>query len=57
MTKRPALVGGLGLFSGYMWAWLSRTEKAVSGEMQTFIRQEQMQRLKRFLIGGRRKAF
>jgi glycosyltransferase involved in cell wall biosynthesis len=53
MTKRPAVVGGLAVLSGYMLAWLGRAEKSVSREMQSFIRQEQMQRLKRFLTGNR----
>jgi glycosyltransferase involved in cell wall biosynthesis len=56
MTRRPAVVGGLAIFSGYMGAWLSRSEKSVTKEMQAFIRQEQMQRLKHFLIGTKRNA-
>lgn len=56
MTRRPAVVGGLAVLSGYTGAWLRRTEKSVSSEMQTFVRQEQMQRLKRFLTGSRRSA-
>jgi hypothetical protein len=55
MTKRPAVVGGLALLAGYVWAWASRTEKSVSREMQVFVRQEQMQRLKRSLNGSSRR--
>jgi glycosyltransferase involved in cell wall biosynthesis len=56
MSKRPMVVGGLAIFSGYMGAWLSRTEKSVSREMQAFIRREQMQRLKGVFTGNRRSA-
>jgi glycosyltransferase involved in cell wall biosynthesis len=57
MTKRPVVIGGVAILSGYLGAWLSRTEKSVSGEMQAFIRQEQMQRLRHALAGrfGARK--
>jgi len=54
MTKPPPIVGGLGIFCGYLWAWLNLTEKAVSGDMQAFIRREQMQRLKRFFVSHSR---
>jgi glycosyltransferase involved in cell wall biosynthesis len=49
MTKRPAVVGGLAILFGYSWAWLRQTEKSVPSEMQAFVRQEQMQRLKLIL--------
>lgn len=56
MTKPPAVLGGLALLYGYTGAWLRRTEKSVSSEMQVFIRREQMQRLKRVFTGSRRSA-
>ncbi|HWZ81735.1 MAG TPA: glycosyltransferase family A protein [Terriglobales bacterium] len=55
MRKRPWLVGGMALGSGYLWAWLRGMERPVSDELMVFHRQEQMQRLKGFL-GGKRKA-
>ena len=56
MTKQPVVVGGLAILSGYMGAWLRRAEKSVSGDMQAFVRREQMGRLKRFFTGGRKTA-
>jgi hypothetical protein len=53
MTKRPFVLGGLMLVSGYVWALLRRAERPVSGEFVAFIRREQMLRLKRFLTGKR----
>jgi cellulose synthase/poly-beta-1,6-N-acetylglucosamine synthase-like glycosyltransferase len=53
MTRPPAVLGGLAIIFGYLLAWLGRAEKSVSHEMQAFIRQEQMQRLRRFLTGNR----
>jgi len=49
MTKRPAVVGGLAILFGYAWAWLRQIEKSVPSEIQAFVRQEQMQRLKLIL--------
>ena len=54
MSKRPWLVGGVALGSGYVWAWIRRTDRPVSGELMAFHRQEQMQRLKK-LFGGKPK--
>ena len=45
MTKRPVLLGGLALFSGYVWAALCRTKRAVNPELMQFHRQEQMRKL------------
>jgi biofilm PGA synthesis N-glycosyltransferase PgaC len=50
MTKRPLLLGGLALGTGYMWASLSRAERPVSGELMAFHRREQMSRLKKFFV-------
>jgi glycosyltransferase involved in cell wall biosynthesis len=54
MKKWPWFVGGMALGSGYLWAWMRGTERPVSGELITFHRQEQMQRLKNLLSGKRR---
>jgi biofilm PGA synthesis N-glycosyltransferase PgaC len=53
MSKHPIVIGGLAILAGYVGAWLRRAEKSVSGDMQAFIRNEQMQRLKRFFSRGR----
>jgi poly-beta-1,6-N-acetyl-D-glucosamine synthase len=46
MTKRPYLVDGVALGSGYLWALLCRTERPVSNELMRFHRKEQMQKLR-----------
>jgi glycosyltransferase involved in cell wall biosynthesis len=46
MTKRPYLIGGVALFSGYIGALLSRAERPVSPELMRFHRREQMLKLK-----------
>jgi glycosyltransferase involved in cell wall biosynthesis len=56
MTKRPLIVGGLALFSGYCWAAARRTPRAVSPELMRFHRTEQLRKLKLILrAGGRLK--
>jgi poly-beta-1,6-N-acetyl-D-glucosamine synthase len=45
MKTQPYILGGLFLFSGYIWAFLSREEKQISRELVEFRRREQMQRL------------
>jgi biofilm PGA synthesis N-glycosyltransferase PgaC len=45
MTKRPYLLDGIALGSGYLWALLRRTERPVSNELMRFHRKEQMQKL------------
>ena len=50
MTKKPLVLGGLLLATGYMWALLRRVERPMSDEVREFRRREQMQRLKKFLI-------
>jgi glycosyltransferase involved in cell wall biosynthesis len=46
MAKRPVLLGGLALLSGYIWAALRRVERAVSPELMHFHRHEQMKKLR-----------
>jgi len=56
-TKRPYLVEGLALGSGYLWAFLSREKRPVSKDLMRFHRKEQMQKLKailRTLVGFKR---
>ena len=53
MTKRPFVIGGLLLLSGYLWALLRGMERPVPREMVEFQRREQMGRLKRFLTRNR----
>lgn len=53
MTKKPFVVGGLLVFSGYIWALIQRLERPVSPELVAFYRREQMNRLKRFFTGSR----
>lgn len=51
MTKRPYVLGGLLLLSGYVWCWLTGHERKVSRELMQFHRGEQLARLKRLLLG------
>ncbi len=53
MTKKPFVVGGLLLATGYIWASIRRVERPMSREVREFRRREQMQRLKKFLTGRR----
>jgi hypothetical protein len=46
MTKRPFLVAGLSLLSGYFWAALRRTKRPISRELMHFHRREQMKKLR-----------
>jgi biofilm PGA synthesis N-glycosyltransferase PgaC len=50
MTKKPFLVGGVALGTGYIWALLCGEKRPVSPELMRFHRREQMQRLKRFFL-------
>ena len=49
MTKKPALLGGVALVSGYVWAALRRTKRAVTPELMHFHRREQMDKLRAIL--------
>ena len=49
MAKKPVLLGGLALLSGYCWAALRRVKRAVSPELMRFHRREQMRKLKTIL--------
>lgn len=56
MTKRPFIIGGLMIVSGYGWAAVRRAERPVSPELVAFQRREQMQRLKRFFTSSGRPS-
>jgi glycosyltransferase involved in cell wall biosynthesis len=45
VAKKPFVIGGLALLSGYCWAALRRVERAVSPELMRFHRREQMRKL------------
>jgi glycosyltransferase involved in cell wall biosynthesis len=49
MTKRPYVVGGLLLLSGYFYSFASRMQRPVAAELLKFHRQEQLARLKDLL--------
>lgn len=57
-TKRPFLVGGFALLSGYCWAALKRVKRPVSPELMRFHRREQMTKLRSILrsIVARRRV-
>lgn len=50
LTKRPYVVGGLMLLSGYSYSFATRMKRPVSPELLRFHRQEQLQRLKCLLF-------
>ena len=51
MKNPPFVVGGLLLMLGYAWAGLSGMERPIPRDLMAFHRKEQMERLKRFLLG------
>ncbi len=53
MTKPPLGFGGLAVGTGYFWALLQHVERPVSRDLIDFHRQEQMRRLKKFLMFGK----
>ncbi len=56
MTKRPYVIGGLSLLTGYLSAALRRGDRPVSDELVAFRRREQMRRLRAFLTGNKTRA-
>jgi poly-beta-1,6-N-acetyl-D-glucosamine synthase len=46
MTRKPFLLGGLLIFLGFAMAAIKGVERPISEELQEFIREEQMKRLK-----------
>ena len=49
MRRKPYLFGGLCLFGGYSWGWMTSAQRPVSSELIRFHQREQMQRLRRSL--------
>ncbi len=45
LKRKPYLVGGLVLLSGYLWGGMTRMERPVSGDLMKFHRREQMEKL------------
>jgi poly-beta-1,6-N-acetyl-D-glucosamine synthase len=56
ITKKPLVLGGVMLISGYVWAMIRRVPRPVSTELVTFYRREQMGRLRKFFKGNRMPA-
>jgi len=46
MKTNPLIIGGLFLYSGYLWAFINRLKRPISQELIEFRRNEQMRRLK-----------
>ncbi len=44
--EKPYFLGGFLMLCGYSWAWIRRAPKAVSEEIEQFVRKEQMKRIK-----------
>lgn len=51
MGKRPYVLGGLMVLSGYFWSAIRQAERPVSTELVKFYRREQMRRFGRLLRG------
>src|SRR5438876_10552700 len=50
VAKKPFVIGGLALLSGYIWAFLRSVKRAVSPELMRFHREEQMNKLRAILL-------
>lgn len=50
MKRRPYVLGGLLLWLGYTWAWVTRIERPISRDLMEFHRKEQMNRLKQVFL-------
>jgi glycosyltransferase involved in cell wall biosynthesis len=53
MTRKPFILRGLALGSGYLWALMQHADRPVSRELIAFLRREQMHRLTRVFTGKR----
>ena len=49
LTKKPYIIGGLAIFSGYLCAAISKKERSVSVELMKFHQREQKQKLSSIL--------
>lgn len=56
MTRKPYLISGIALLTGYLWAMSKGVERSLSPEAVRFQRREQMQRLNRFVRGNQSAA-
>ena len=57
MLRKPYVIGGLAILSGYVWSWITRTQRAISKDLVRFHQREQLSRLKQQLLSlGRRNA-
>jgi len=54
IAQKPYIIGGVLLFFGYFWSWLSRLERPITKELIEFHRQEQMLRLRQLILKGLR---
>lgn len=50
MMKKPIFLGGILLWVGYVWGFLTIRNRPVSPELVTFYRREQMERLRSIMI-------
>lgn len=48
LSKKPYIIGGLSIFTGYFWSMLTNLDKSASDEVVAFQRKDQMRRLKDF---------
>jgi poly-beta-1,6-N-acetyl-D-glucosamine synthase len=51
MSKKPWIIGGCMILSGYLWSLIAGAERPISPELLRFRRREQMERLRMFLKG------
>lgn len=56
MTRRPYVIGGLCLMFGYCWALLKKIQRPVSHDLISFVRTEQMNRLRELLYIWARRS-
>jgi glycosyltransferase involved in cell wall biosynthesis len=56
MTRKPYIISGFALVTGYLWAMSRGLEKSLSEEALSFQRREQMRRLSQFVRGNRSVA-
>jgi biofilm PGA synthesis N-glycosyltransferase PgaC len=49
VSKRPYVIGGFCLLSGFAWAFIRRVERPVPADLMAFHRSEQMARLRKLL--------
>jgi len=50
LKDRPYIISGILLFAGYIWAIISGNKRKVSKEFISFIRNEQMERMKKLIV-------